>query len=213
MKALKVDLLAVKLDLMIEPFDQLNVLNMVLADGRKVIFVIDHDLPRAADYITTAAEFGVALEDLAELNHADNYDAAVVITDKDLYMVKPHIYLRPATLAIGIECDPETTSATVFAAIAYACRKIGRSAKSTAIIGTSVCNREVIGVLAAVQQMEVPVKFFSSEQISTETTTKQVAPVESCALLSSHGNRLLLPQTTYTNVTIAIAEVKFRWWD
>jgi cobalt-precorrin 5A hydrolase len=210
---MRVEVLAVKLDLAAGPFEEVNELNTALQAGQRVVFAVDQDLPQAADYIKKAADIGVALVDLSELSYADHYDAAVVITDKDLYMVKPHIYLRPATLAIGINCARETTSAAVFAAIANACRRIGRSAKSTAIISTPVGNQDVIGLLAATQQLEVPVKFFSPQQINTDVAAKHVTPVEACALLGSHGNKLISPQSAYENVEIAVAEVKLRWWD
>ena len=36
---------------------------------------------------------------------------------------------------------------------------------------------------------------------------------EASALLGGRASSLLLPKTVYPKVTVAIAEVKFRWWE
>jgi cobalt-precorrin 5A hydrolase len=220
------DVLAVKLDLVIEPFDQLKSINAAIVNGDRVAFFIDRSLANHSHYTQLAAEKGIALLDMAELSHADRYDAAVVISDKDLYMIKPHIYLRPATLAVGIGCRLGTSSADLFAAINDACKRAGRSPKSIAVIGTTVAKQEEIGLLAAVQQLELPLEFFSNEQLQqvielqqldvSEFVKEQIGVgnvCEAAALISAQAEKLILSKTKYKNVAIAIAEVKYRWWE
>lgn len=220
------DILAVKLDLAIEPFDQLKVINAAIVNGDRVAFFIDRPLANHDHYIKRATEMGIPLTDMAELSHTDKYDAAVVISDKELYMVKPHVYLRPATLAIGIGCRRGTSSAEIFTAIADACKKIGRSVKSIAVIGSTVAKQDEIGLLAAVQQLEIPVEFFTNDQLQkvidqyhlsvSEFVQQQIGVgnvCEAAALMGGQGETLILPKTTYKNIAIAIAEVKYRWWE
>lgn len=220
------DILAVKLDLVIEPFDQLKTVNAAIVNGDRVVFFIDRSLANYGSYIQRAAKMEIDLVDMTELAHTDKYDAAVVISDKELYMVKPHLYLRPATLAVGIGCRQGTSSAEIFTAIRDACRRIGRSPKSIAVIGTSTAKQEEIGLLAAVQQAVLPLEFFTNEQLQqvikkynlgiSEFVQQQIGVgnvCEAAALQGGQAETLILPKTKYKNITIAIAEVKYRWWE
>lgn len=220
------DILAVKLDLGIEPFEDLKAVNAAMVAGQRVSFFIDHQIAHAARYIEGAAEMGVELLDMNELKNSDRYDVAVIITDKDLFMTQLHIYLRPTTLSVGIGCRKGTTSGEIWAAIDDACRRIGRSSKSIAIVGSTVVKQEEIGLLAAVQQLEIPVKFYTNEQLQevihvqrleeSEFVKNEIGVGNVCeasALLGARSCNLLLPKTVYPKLTLAIAEVKSRWWE
>jgi cobalt-precorrin 5A hydrolase len=141
-------------------------------------------------------------------------------------MPQLHLYLRPTTLSIGIGCRKGTTSGEIWAAINDACRKIGRSSKSIAIVGSSIVKQEEIGLLAAVQQLEIPVEFYTNEQLQEVIDALQLEVskfvedeigvgniCEASALLGARASTLLLPKTVYPKVTVAIAEVKSRWWE
>ncbi len=215
------DVLAARMRLEIEPFNQLKNVNAAIVAGQKVVFFVDHSLPQHEYYIDRAAEEGVMLVTSADLVHADRYDAAVVISDKELYMVKPHIFLRPATLVVGIGCRRGVTSAALFTAVADACRKIGRSVKSVAAIGTSVVKEDEIGLLAMVDQMNVPLATYNNEELQKCIDAHRLGTVEfvedkigvgnvceAAALLAAGADTLLLAKTVYDNITVAIAEAK-----
>lgn len=220
------DILSVKLDLTIEPFEELKSVNAAIVAGQKVPFFIDGDLTQAARYVQNAAEMGVELLDMKDLSDTAKYDAAVIITDKELYMPQLHVYLRPATLAVGIGCRKGTTSGEITSAIKEACHKIGRSSKSIAIIASSIVKQEEIGLLAAAQQLEIPIKFYPHDQLQEVVNTYHLEVskfveeevgvgniCESSALLVARSANLLLAKTIYPKVTVAIAEVKLRWWE
>ena len=220
------DVVAVKLNLAIDPFEEMKAVNAAIVAGKKVPFFVDKDLADASQYIDWAAEAGVVLQGLDELRDCSGYDAAVIITDKALYMPHLHVYLRPATLSIGIGCRKGAGSAEILAAIYDACRKIGRSPKSIAIISSSAVKHEEIGLLATIEQMETPSAFFTNEQLqevidknNLETSAfveKEIGVGNICeasALLGARASSLLLPKTIYPKVTVAIAEVKSRWWE
>ena len=220
------DVLSVKLELEIEPFDELKSINAAIVAGKRVPFFIDHQIAHVAKYIQEAAEMGVELVDMKELKNTDRYDAAVIITDKELFMPQMHVYLRPTTLAVGIGCRRDTTGSEVLAAIDDACRRVGRSRKSIAIVASSVVKQEEIGLLAAVQKMEVPIRFFSNEELQhmiqlydlteSEFVKNEIGVGNVCegsALLGARACSLLLPKTVYPKLTVAIAEVKLRWWE
>lgn len=218
------DVLAIKLDLSIEPFDQLQQLNSMIAKREKVVFFIDNKLANAKYYTRLAAEMGVVLQDIDQLVHTEQYDGAIVISDAQRYMVKPHVYLRPATLAIGVDFQPGITSTEILTAINDACKKIGRSTKSIAVIAAITHKQDEVGLLATVQQLEIPLEFFTSEQLeyyrakigislpltayTGETGLESVS--EASALCAAQNDRVLLNRIRFSNVEIAIAEFKYR---
>ncbi|WP_425060745.1 Cobalt-precorrin-5A hydrolase [Sporomusa carbonis] len=220
------DVLAVKLNLAIEPFNSLKTINSAIVNGDRVVFFIDRLLADYERYECLAHEQGVALADVSELGQADNYDAAVVITDRELNITKPHLYLRPGSLAIGLGCRRGTTSAEILAAISQACREVGRSFKSVAVIGSTVVKEDEIGLLAAAQQLDVPIEFFTNDQLRhciekyklslSDFVNEQIGVGNVCepaAILAGQNDNLILPKTKYPKVTVAITPVKYRWWE
>ena len=220
------DVLAVKMELAIEPFEDLKLVNAAIVAGERVPFFLDQDLAQAPKYMRIATEMGVELLDMQQLHDGTCYDAAVVITDKELYLPQLHIYLRPPTLSIGVGCRKGVTSSQIGNAVKEACRKIGRSRQSIAIMCSSVAKQEEIGLLATAQQLELPMQFYSNEELQEMIDVYRLDiskfvqdeigvgnVCEAAALLGGRASSLLLPKTVYPKVTVAIAEVKFRWWE
>ncbi|WP_371371366.1 cobalt-precorrin 5A hydrolase [Sporomusa aerivorans] len=220
------DVLAVKLNLTIEPFSSLKTINAAIVNGDRVVFFIDGNLPRQDHYRALAAQQDIVLTDISKLAQVDQYDAAVVITDRQLDIHKPHLYLRPDSLAIGLGCRRGTTSAEILSAISQACQQVGRSFKSVAVIGSTVVKEDEIGLLAAAQQLDVPVEFFSNEQLKqcieehelglSEFVNEKIGVGNVCepaAILAGQNSNLILPKTKYPKVTVAITPVQYRWWE
>ena len=220
------DVLAVKLKLTIEPFSSLKTINSAIVNGDKVTFFLDPELPNPESYKRQAAEQGVILTELNELAVTEEYDAAVVITDRELSIAKPHLYLRPASLAIGLGCRRGTDSTEILSAIRQACHTAKRSIASVAIIGSTVVKADEAGLLAAAQQLAIPVKFFVHEQLQTCIMQHNLAlsdfvkekigvgnVCEPAAMLAGRTSKLILPKTKYPKVTVAITPVSCRWWE
>lgn len=219
-----VDMLAVKLNLLLDPFDHLKEMNAALVQGDKVQFYIDSELPSSYEYIQQASAMGIKLLDMSLLKNSEHYDKAVVITDKELYLVKDFIYLRPQTLAVGVGCRRDTPGSDILSAIASACRQIGRSPKSVAALSSTIVKEQEIGLLAVAQELSVPVLFYENKELF-ETITRYgleesafvreqigVGNVcEAAALLTGKTGKLLLKKTKYPNVTVAIASVQSTW--
>ncbi|MDU4959757.1 MAG: cobalamin biosynthesis protein [Sporomusaceae bacterium] len=220
-----VDLLAVKLNAAIEPFDNLCIMDAAIDHGENVAFFIDTSLVNYETYLVTAAEFDITLLDIKDLTKVDNYDAAVVITDKDLYMVKPCLFLRPPTLVAGISCRQDTSSSEILSALADSCKKIGRSMKSIAAIASSEAREDEIGVLATAQQIEVPMRFFPIDDLLRHAGRREGSPnpadarldpasvCETAALMAAKADSLVLAASHYDNVIVALAEAKSCWWE
>lgn len=214
------DVLAVKLNLTIQPFAQLKHINAAIVNGEQVTFFIDKTLPNQEFYHQTAEKLGVILQDINQIGITD-YDAAVMITDQVVSVHKPHIYLRPMALAVGIGCRRGTTSTEILGAMTDACHQIGYGISSIAVIGSTILKQDEIGLLAVIQQLAIPSRFFMNEELqecidkySLEVSSfvqKQIGVGNVCtaaAILAGQTNKVLLPKTKYKNVTVAIAQVK-----
>lgn len=223
-----VDILSVKINTAIEPFDELQRMNTAIETGEKVSFFIDETLASYGTYIAAAEAIDVNLIDMKQLANTMAYDAAVIISDKELYMTKPHIFLRPATLVIGLSCSQDTRSSVILKIITETCRKLGRSVKSIAAIATVASNEDEIGILATTQQIEVPLRVISAQELRqyvTKLKSKHAAiadkrtekntyhACEAAALAAAKTDCLLLTANHHESVTIAIAEAKARWWE
>ena len=194
-----IDLFAIKINANPEPFENIRSVNAAITDCRKVSFFIDPTLPDSAAYIDAAEEMDIYLLDVKHLADTSLYDTAVVVTDKDLYMVKPHVFLRPPTLAVGLECKRGTSSTDILAAISEACKKIGRSKKSIASIYSSSIYEEEIGLLAAGQ--DVPIRFIDAVSL------QELGDSCEAAALSAENASKILGKVVHDNVKVAIAEI------
>jgi len=215
-----VDMLAVKLNLQIEPFSQLKYLNAAIVNGDRVNFFIDTSLPNQELYWQTAEKLGILLQDIKQI-HTAAYDAAVCITDQDLSVSKLHLYLKPMPLAVGIGCRRGTTSAEILAAVTDACYQIGYRTDSVTMIASTIVKQDEAGLLAVIEQLAVRSHFFVNEQLQqcidkhqlevSNFVKKQIGVGNVCAasaILAGKTNKLLLPKTKYKNVTVAIAPAK-----
>lgn len=218
------DVVAVKLDLTIDPFEEMKAVNAAIVNGQKVPFFIDRDILNAGKYFDWAAEAGVELSGLEGLQHYDDYEAAVIISDKVLYIPHLHVYLRPTTLAVGLDCRQDATSSEMLAAIHDACNAVSRSPKSIAVLTSGASRQEAIGLLAVAQQMETPLFFYDDAQLQAATAASDkksqqereqavASMAGAAALLGAQTNKLLLKASAYPMVTVAIAEVTSRWWE
>ena len=215
-----VDMLAVKLNLTIQPFAQLKHINALIVNGEQVRFFIDKALPNQELYLRVAENLGILLQDIDEIATV-HYDAAVFITEELLICNKPHLYLRQVALAVGIGCRRGATSSDILVAVTAACFTIGYSINSIAVIGSTVVKQDEVGLLAVIAQLAVPSKFFINEEMQecidkyqlevSSFVQKQIGVGNICAaaaILAGQANKLLLPKTKYKNVTVAIAPVK-----
>ncbi|AIF51764.1 cobalt-precorrin 5A hydrolase [Pelosinus sp. UFO1] len=214
------DMLAVKLNLTIEPFEQLKSINAAIVNGDNVLFFLDKAISHQDFYYQEAAKLGIELIDLSNIGSND-FDAAVIISDRLLSLSISHLYLRPPTLAVGIGCRRNTTSEEILAAVTDACSRIGRSINSITTIGSSVIKQNEPGLLSVIQQLAVPSIFFVNEQLEkcieenqlevSNFVKKEIGVGNVCAaaaILAGQTNKLLLPKTKYKNVTVSIAQVK-----
>lgn len=213
------DVLAVKLGLVVEPIEQLKQVNATIANGGCAAFFIDRSMAASSAYIKRAADLGITLKDIEDAA-SGAYDAAVLITQLNYSIVKPHVYLRQANLVAGIGCRRGASRKVIMQALDDACRKIGRSSASIVRIGSSIVKQDEEGLLETARMLDADISFFTNEQIKQCITLNNLMiskfveaqigvgnVCEAAALLAGKNGKLLVPKTKYQNVTVAIAEV------
>ena len=95
------DELARELYMKVEPLEALKPVNSLMAEGRKCLFFLDRELEGASFLEQRISASGVAAESLQHMENHD-FDGAVLITEKKISCRKPHVYLRPRNLYVGI---------------------------------------------------------------------------------------------------------------
>lgn len=213
------DMLAVKLGLAIEPFNNMKAINAAIANDDKVEFFIDCSLREYKTYTAQARAMAIELKNIDELTTSE-YDTAVLITNRTYSLDIPHVYLRPPNLAVGIGCRRGTPLLSIRQAVEDACRQIGRSLHSIHIVGSTILKSDEKGLLDFCNKLGKPIRFFSNDEIQNCITNNNL-PIsrfvekeigvgnicEAAALLAGQTNKLLLNKTKYQGITVAIAEV------
>jgi cobalt-precorrin 5A hydrolase len=125
------------------------------------------------------------------------------------------LILHPKCLVAGVGCNRGTGSREILEHISRTFRANGLAPKSLKCLTTIEAKRDEEGLLAAAQELDVPLFFFSSSEINSVQVPHPSDVVknhmgvssvcEATALLKSHGTRLLVPKTKSPNVTLAVA--------
>lgn len=217
------DVIARQLNLRIEPFAQLKTVNAALAHGRRVAYFLDTSLPQAVVIQQQLLADGITAQPLSVATPlADGYAAAVLITAKQVVIPQAAVQLslRPLQVMAGIGCRRGTSEAEIMTALAAAFQTAGYSQLSLAGIGSTVVKADEAGLLAAAQQLAVPLEFFENAALAacieqyelsiSNFVNEQIGVgnvCEAAALLAAHSSKLILPKTKYGRVTVALAEV------
>jgi cobalt-precorrin 5A hydrolase len=120
-------------------------------------------------------------------------------------------------LIVGIGCRRGTASNSIIDAVEQALTSIDMPITHVRLLASASVKHDEAGLLEAANQLEIPLRFISMEQIrqcpyvtaQSEFVQKSVgvpAVAEPVALLAGRRTSLILPKTIYNSVTIAIAK-------
>lgn len=216
---------AAQLHLSIDPFVDLKSVNAALANGERVIYFLDMALPQAAQIKSFLVDTETLLP-VEKLTDTTIYDAAVIISRHKFSLVKPHVYLRPPGLAVGVGCRRGTAKEAIREAIEEACRSVGRDIKDISILASVDVKNDEPGLLAVAQELVVPLAFYTPEELKKCIEANELAVssfvekkigvgnvCEAAALLAGRTKLLWKNKTAYPKVTVAIAPVHYRLWE
>jgi cobalt-precorrin 5A hydrolase len=216
---LAVDVLAEQFKLLPEPFARVKEFNAAQLRGETVA-VFAEGWPPFLD-----RETGISFQPAAGYESLQqNYNLRAVITDRDCRPGgQADLYLRPASLYIGLGCRRGVLVRQVVAAIKEVFARHNLACASLAALATIVNKRDERGLTEAAAILGVPLLLYSVRQIQELQVpyrqsefvfrTMGVGGVcEPTAILAAGGGQLLVEKVKMSGVTVAVARAASPWW-
>lgn len=216
------DIIATKLNLMIYPFESLKYINAEIAKGELVEIYLDLSIKNINFYKEKLQKLNLSFK-LSDLNKEKQiYDhLAIIITSQDLDITPRQLLLKPRHLSIGIGCRRNTSKDDILQAIYEACSMVNVSSDIIINIATTIVKNDEDGLLAAAQELAVPIIFYENIQLQevidkynisvSKFVNEQIGVgnvCEAAALLISQSKKIILHKTKFNKVTVAIAWAK-----
>lgn len=211
------DDLARELYMKAEPLEALKRVNSLIAEGKRCLFFLDQDRKDRLFLEERLKKCHVEALPVKTMESC-RFDAAVLITDAQETCRKPHVYLRPRNLYVGIGCRRGTPEELIERALSEALDRIGASPLQIAALASVSLKSDEEGLLALGRKIGRPVQFFEphilrkvieAHHLEESAFVKKTIGVgnvcEAAALKAAQQGRLVFPKTKYTQVTAAIA--------
>ncbi|MDA8210583.1 MAG: cobalt-precorrin 5A hydrolase [Clostridia bacterium] len=229
------DVLARELDLVIEPFENLKLLNSALVNGEKIGVVSQLPAEKLGFAQGSSRWEGIAVHPWAKLSGelafpeiTDlGYPYLVLITNRVPDVSLPSgraepvvLYLRPRNLIAGVGCRRGIAQEDILAAVTDACRQAGKSPLSLKKLVSVDLKKDETGLLEAARELGLPMEFFDRTELArhledhpelsrSDYVKAQIGVggvCEPAALLAGYQTTLVLPKRKYRGVTVALAE-------
>jgi cobalt-precorrin 5A hydrolase len=121
------------------------------------------------------------------------------------------------TLIIGIGCRRGTESHKICAAVLSVLDETNLELDQVRLLSSADIKRDEGGLIAAAQELGIPLRFISSEEIRNalgcfqhsdfvEEKVNLPAVAEPCALLAGRRTKLIVQKRTYNGITVAVAQ-------
>lgn len=202
------------LHMRVEPLAALKPVNSAIAAGETFLWAIDPEVKGAASIRDRLSALGVA-----PVLYNENMEcaAAAVVSERNLPVRAPHVYLRPENLFVGIGCKRDTPESLIRDAFEKAAVQAGifpYQVKSLASVDQKADEK---GLLSFASHMGLPIHFYPAEELRkygeahhvevskfVEKTIGVGNVCESAAHREALRGRTLLKKTKFKSVTIAI---------
>lgn len=203
------------LHMRVEPLTALKPVNSAIAGGETFLWAVDPEVKGASSIRDRFASLGVA-----PVLYNENMEctAAAVVSERDLPLTAPHVYLRPANLFVGIGCRRGTPEALIQSAFDEALKKAGVFSYQVKALASVDLKADEKGLLAFASHMGLPIHFYPAEELRkygevhhveiSEFVEKTIGVgnvCETAAYREALRGRMLLTKTKFKWVTIAIA--------
>lgn len=211
------DMLAKDQGWVIDDISRVKTLNRLLLDGEEIAVVDPSGTTRSWFHgrgkLTFHETFAKAMSSAAQ--------GILFVTNRYIppqTMTESLLILRPRNLVLGIGCNRNTPAEEIEACVATNLKRILLSPKSICCVATAEAKRDEPGLVAYAALLEVPLLFYSSEQLNqvvapTPPSAHVMSAIgaygvaEPAAMLASGEGPLLLKKIKSTNVTLAVAEL------
>ncbi len=211
------DDIARELMMRVEPLDTLKPVNSVIAAGKRFSWFLDYQVEGDKSIRKRLLDIGISCAS-SDLINENEFDACVIITERNVKCSKPYVYLRPKNLYVGIGCKRGTSEAFIKKAFYAALEKINVHTYQVASLSSVNLKADEKGLLDFAKHIDRPIHFYTVEELReteaenhieiskfVEKTIGVGNVCQSAALRESMGGKTLLPKTKFASVTIAIA--------
>lgn len=216
------DMIATKLNLMIEPFERLKYINAEIAKGELLEIYLDSSIKNISFYQKKLQDLKLPFKIIDLNKEQKSGDAlAIIITNQDLAITPRQLLLKPRSVSIGIGCRRNTSKDDILQAIYEACSIADVSIDTIINMASTIVKNDEVGLLMAAQELEVPIIFYKNSQLQevidkynvsvSNFVNKQIGVgnvCEAAALLISQSKKIILHKTKFNKVTVAIAWAK-----
>ena len=220
------DYLAGRFGLQPEPLENLRLVNRLLVNGNKVVYLTEDQVVATGLSQQLAPEYRLPFLSKTS-DPLPEADALVLITPENVDLAgRLGIYLRPPVIAAGVGCRRGVAAEEVVAALHEACRQAGYSPLSIYQIGTIELKRDEEGLTQAAEMLGLPVSYYRAAELAQcladHPDLKRSAIVaqrigvdgvcEPAALLGAPQGTVILTKTVFSRVTVALVRAKLPWW-
>lgn len=210
------DDIARKFMMKVEPLRALKPVNSTIACGERHVWFLDMSLQGAEAIGRSLQKEGIDCISTEHIGEAE-FEACTIISDNTIDCPKPHVFLRPKNLYVGIGCKRGTSKKLIKDAFEAALEKIGGSVHQVAAISSVDLKSDEKGLLDFVKDINVPIHFYKAEELKeiadqnhieisnfVEKTIGVGNVCQSAALKEAVRGKTLLAKTKFQSVTIAI---------
>lgn len=204
-----------RLHMRVEPLEALKPVNSAVAEGKPFAWLVDPALPCAEDVL--AALKGIGVEGALYEGRCEAA-AAAVISEANLPLSAPHVYLRPKNLFVGIGCRRGASEARIRDAFFGALARVGAAPWQVKSLASVDVKADEDGLLQFAAHMGLPIHFYPAEELGKWADAHHVAQsefvkktigvgnvCESAALREAWRGKTWLPKTKFPEATAAIA--------
>jgi cobalt-precorrin 5A hydrolase len=206
-----VDLLAKKMDCIIEPFQKLKLANSAIVNGRSLNIFTDYN-------INLSETDKISIYPLS-LYNSENMPRGfpVVISNKKIYIANDYLQLIPQNIIIGIGCRRGISVNKIRLAVDKALKVLNIKKNSIKKLATIDLKKDELGLLKYAEEKSLKLDIIDRDKIKkadlkinrsefVEKITGVPGVCEPAALLSSTQGKLIMPKTKYNKVTVAVVE-------
>ncbi len=201
----------------VEPVEALKPVNAALAAGKDFAVFVDMSCDGAKETVKKFSETGIAARPYTEAE-TKKLAACAVVTEENLPVSCPHVYLRPKHIFVGIGCRRGTPEALVSDAFQKALAMAGVSVWQVKSLASVDIKKDEEGLLDFSRHIGIPIHFHKAEELLKVAEARQLAVsefvlkkigvgnvCETAAIAEASMGRTLLAKTKFPSVTVAIA--------
>lgn len=211
------DDIARELMMRVEPLNALKPVNSIVAAGKRFLWFLDDQVEGAESIQRRLIDKGISCAS-SDLMDENEFDACVIITERNVKCTKPYVYLRPKNLYVGMGCKRGTSETFIKKAFYEALERANAYTYQVVSLASVDLKSDEKGLLDFAKHIDRPIHFYTAEELRETEAEKHIETskfvektigvgnvCQSAALRESMGGKTLLPKTKFVSVTVAIA--------